>query len=323
MKTYDVVFHDGVGLPYRGDEAKGLGGSEFSVIRLAKALASRGVKVLVQNNLPRGQEWTFDEVDFIGHRNRDEFDAKTLILQRYSQFPTNVGFDKLVVQLHDMPEAQHVTYVDSLLARDLEPPTIVFNSEWQRSLYPKSWPAVVIPCLLPIMDVGSVVLHRPGHFVYASAAMKGLKETLDLWERLVKVVEGPKPHLHIISSWDAGSLGKHRILDTTITVWGQLTHEELTRLIASCEGMFYVNSFAETFCVTAAMAERLGTRVHILCKRGFGALREVLADTAYVTDNETLFVHHFLDQYGKQPKQINALKDYSVEAGVKRWLEII
>jgi len=325
MKTnYDVVIHDSVGMAYRGDEQKGLGGSEFSTIRLAKALARRGLDVLVQNNLPAGAEWRFGNVDFRSNRERAlEVEAKTLILQRYSRIPLNVGFDKMIVQLHDMPDKEPVEYLDTFFNRWPKTTQIVCNSEWQHSLYPAWWGGTVIPCLLP-EGVEAAIPHRPGHYVYASAAMKGLERTLEAWELLTTLLpEEAKPHLHVISSWDANQLGRYRILNSSISVYGQLTHEELSRLISSAEGVFYVNRFPETFCVTAAMAERLGTRNHILCENGFGALQEVLTDTTFLTDNDAKFARDFIDNFGKPYTKPESFNDFSVEAGVKRWLELL
>lgn len=318
-KRYDVVIYDAVGMPYSGSEDSGLGGSEFAVIRLSKALAACGKRVLVKCSLPAGSVYVGDDVEFSSVHDRDDIETKVMILQRYSRVPNHIGFNRLLIQVHDMPDLPTVEYQDQFFTR-WPTTTLICNTEWQRQLYPTQWRAAVIPALLPDIMKSRIPARRVGHFVYASAAMKGLPQTVDAWTTLRKhYPQLVDAKLHVISSWDVPFDPK----DESIVLEGQLTSQQLGELIGSVEGTFYVNRFPETFCVTAAMAEALGTRNHILCLNGFGALGEVLSGAQHVTDDGMQFEADFISAYGLIQYPIRARRDYSVVAGVKRWLEVL
>jgi len=60
--------------------------------------------------------------------------------------------------------------------------------------------------------------------------------------------------------------------------------------------MFYVNDFPETFGVSPYLAEVLGCRTHILCTKGYGALKEIL-NSPLVTDNSDQFMREMIEGY--------------------------
>ena len=55
-----------------------------------------------------------------------------------------------------------------------------------------------------------------------------------------------------------------------------LPPRELAAYMATCEGLFYVNTFPETFCAVAAIADAVGCKPHILCKNGVAGIADVI-----------------------------------------------
>ena len=315
---FDVVIYDGVGQPYAGDTVSGIGGSEHFVIKLARALAGHGLHVLVRNNLHLPAHVTSDGVCYENRNATMEVECKTLILQRYSTLPINIAFDRLVVQVHDIPDGDKIANLAVFFQR--LGATLVCNSEWQRSLFPSEWKSVIIPPMLHALPEPQIDKDRTG-FIYASAAMKGFDETLNKWRAFRKLYSSQlkEARLYVISSgYDTPKV----IDDPSIIYLGALNDAELWAYLNRCAGMFYVNTYAETFGVTAAIAECFGTRTHIMCLGGFGALKETLSDQRFLTDDHDHFRQNFLETYGSHIKQTTT-KDYRPQTTLSRWLDVL
>lgn len=318
MFTYDVVIQDSVGMSYSGNTTSGIGGSEHHVIKLARALAKAGLKVLVRNNLAGPPEISADGVLYESRITPREVECKALILQRMTPLPFNVEFDKLLVQVHDMPGAEHEILLP--IYRRLKA-TLVASSSWQQELYTTTWDwsSVVIPPMFHALPTDRIK-SDPNCFIYASAAVKGFDATLEKWQSYRKLYSELKAaRLYVISSgYDQPKV----VADSSVIYLGTLTDSELWTYLARCAGLFYVNVFQETYGATAAMAEFLGTRTHILCLSGFGALKETLSDHRFLTDDHDQFRFSFLEHYGTNTKQV-CTKDHRPETTLKKWLEII
>ena len=313
---YDLVILDSVGMAYTGSTTSGVGGSEHAVIKLAKALSGHGLKVLVRNNTQINE--IVDNVQYENHQTFERVECRTLLLQRFTPFPTTIDFNKLVVQVHDMPG--YGAEALSIFFRRLKA-TLVCNSSWQRSLYPENWISEVIPPMFHRLvdppkdkDVTS--------FIFASAALKGFDATLDKWQAFRNLYSDKlkNARLYVMSSgYDAPRI----VYDSSVIYLGTLNDDELQAYIGRCAGMFYVNMFQETFCATAAIAEQLETRTHILCLGGgFGALPETLSDHRFLTDDHDQFRYTFLDHYGSDTRQTST-KDYRPATTLSRWLRVL
>lgn len=99
---------------------------------------------------------------------------------------------------------------------------------------------------------------------------------------------------------------------------GSLTFKNTVDLIASCEGLFYVNTMTETFCITAVLAEILKTTPYIYCLNGYGALKEVL-NCNTITDNSKDF---FKAMVNKNKLELNA-KNYKTSRIINDWKKLM
>jgi hypothetical protein len=128
-----------------------------------------------------------------------------------------------------------------------------------------------------------------GRWIYASAANKGIKETLAAWracprgrELVVTTTGYDEPDPGLCEEYGAKWLGR-------------MSPIEMVDTIGSCEGMFYRNKAAETWGVTTAIAVALGLELDIEC------------------------VGH--EVCGLSESRIPG--DWSEKATVNRWLEIL
>lgn len=312
---YDLVIQDSVGAPYTGRTTSGIGGSEHFVIKLARELAACGLKVLVRNNCSVID--TVDSVQYQPITHPTSVECKTLLLQRHTPLPNNVDYEKLVIQVHDIAQPNDGNL--NLYFKRLNA-SLVCSSSWQRSFFPEDWKAYVIPPMLHRLPQ-PLQKKEPTSFIFASAALKGWDETLLKWrafKKLHKILESAK--LYVISS---GYDEPRKVDDDSIVYLGSLTDEELYSYINRCAGLFYVNVWEETFCATAAIAEQLETRTHILCRKDrFGALKETVSDHRFLTDNPNTFMDRFVAYYDDSFKQIS-YKDYSISTTLRKWREAL
>ena len=235
MRLFDVVIHDTVRTDYTLDTQKGVGGSEFAVIRLANSLRDKGYSVHLQHA---------DETKV----------CKALIVQRYSDFP-HMKSDTRVRWLHDLPHyGDYETYGG----------TNVCQTEYQAGLfrpYCKD-PVVVIPPMLPneVYEIDRPP-RRPGSYLFASATLKGWDATYEKWKQLRQ----PGDTLRVMN---CGYSKLEQAPDETVQLLPYLGDTELANVIAASSGIFYVNRHPETFGATVAMAEALGTPVYLWTDSG-------------------------------------------------------
>ena len=321
VRDYDIVFYDTVGMAYTGltPQRQGLGGSEFEAILLAEALAARGARVLVLNNTPAPEHC--NGVEYAHHSESSRVPrCAALILQRYSTLPA-IDAAKILIAASDIPGSAY-DHLDGLVAsaRDV---TLVAVSEWQKELFPRNWSRTVIPNMLPdfVYEVERSV--NPRKFVYASAALKGLKETIEAWKELVGDGNPRQLELHVCTpgydSYDANALGA-----LGVRFLGSLPFAQVVEEIATSAGLFFVNTHSETFCIVAALAEALRRRTHILCASHPGALPTTLNSPLLTTEREK-FLADFNAALAApgDPRWHGAAKDYRSSSIVAQWQALL
>lgn len=321
-RRYDAVFFDTVGMAYTGatPHHAGLGGSEFQAILLAEALAARGRRVLVLNNCTAAER--YEHVDYAPHAQADldAIECDVLLIQRYSRLPP-IRARKIVIAASDIP-GSHYDHFDSLFAgpRDV---SLVAVSDWQRRLFPRNWRTLVVPNMLPdyVYDVACDA--DPSRFVYASAALKGLDATLSAWRELHMDKAMAHTRLSVCTPGydpvDAESLAKQGV-----RFLGSLPFRQVVDEIAASAGLFFVNTWTETFSIVAALAEALHRRTHILCASDPGALPTTINSPLLTGDRDT-FLRQFREaaKDPKNPRWYAEPKDYRVSSVLAQWLELL
>lgn len=160
------------------------------------------------------------------------------------------------------PKRSIVRSTDALPEGCRQPDDIltVCVSKWQAARFAS--PTVVVPPMLGdhVYRHVSDRIIAPTAWVYASAANKGLRETLTAWE---KGPIGHHPLMVTTTGYDEPEVG---LCESYNARWlGRLGPLDMVDLIASCHGMFYRNAAPETFGVTTAIAVALGLELNIEC----------------------------------------------------------
>ena len=291
---YDSTPHaEGDAFTYRTMSVRGVGGSEIEMLQVARALTDRGHKVAIAN----GAKASFEEDGILYVPNTDirqYMPSRALYIQRASvpRHPVSLTDSvRMIVRANDVYYPGYHAHLGVLSSGRA---ALVANTKWQADLFPFAKEKIVIP---PMLDPSPAVAKVPGLFVYASGPMKGLDATLAVWRKLHKL-HGKvlkKAKLHIVSpGW--GDFPTLTPSDKALGVRfvGAPTPAAYREWIAKAEGLFFINTMPETFCCSAALAERSGTRVHILCKNGFGGIPEAITNCSLLTDDETRFIQQFM-----------------------------
>ncbi len=238
---HDVVIWDTVGGAYTSESMnKAAGGSEKEVVQLAQGLARLALRVCCYNQTAHRFSEHAEDLDCKGRGgvawrtincNEVPSRCRTLIIQRYSTIPdiSQIVANRMVVRATDV----YGSYYDHLSALNT-----ICVSEWQASKFREAgFGAVsVVPAMLDddYYELASVPKVK-GRFIYASAWMKGLKETIvkwcDLKHRFPKEMEGCE--LHVTSP---GYGKSDTLLPTSAKLLPDLPPRELAKYMATCEG---------------------------------------------------------------------------------------
>jgi hypothetical protein len=319
MPAFDVIVYDYMGGNYTGSspDKTSVGGAPFAVIQVIKGLAARGVTVAVINDYPG--DTIEGGVRYISRHiaGRQKWSCKTLFQQRTGDAPDWIKRAKIVVALHDKPGWHTKTLTDRLGRERVE---FVAVSKWQAGLYPLELNCQVIPNILPDIVYETRITHTSGRFIYASAASRGLDESISMWRRLQQYerVRG--------GSFVACAPGYDPIKSSGgdgIEILGSLTFPMLVKEMADSEGLLYCNSNPETFSYIAAIAEALGRKTHILCKYDMGAIPDTV-NSKLVTRNAYQFAKDFIASYGDTSGAWTwKPKDYRSSTWMPKWAELL
>jgi hypothetical protein len=325
----DVVLYDQIGGAFTiaATRERGLGGSELEMIQVAHGLAERGHKVVVCNGVEEKLE--IENVTYAPRSRVSDFlPTKAFYFQRSSMLetPTDIALlGRIVVRANDIYCPPYDVHREML---GVGAAALVGNTKWQTDQFAFAKERIVIP---PILDPTPEEKKVPGLFVYASGPMKGLVPTLNFWramkEKHAQVMK--KAKLAIVSpGWGDYPPLTQRDKALGMSFVGDVTSEEYRGWIAKAEGLFMVLMMTEVFCCAAAIAERAGTRTHILCKAGLGGLGESLVNHSLVVENEIDFAKTFLEAWQSTENRerfyaADKVEDRTRAAIIPRWEEAL
>ncbi len=296
----------------------GLGGSEIEILQVAKGLTARGYRVVVANGVDSMR--VDDGVTYIPHAQAWQHPpSKVLYLQRWSTPETRLEISsgvRVLVRANDTYGAPYDAMRDLLTSGRVG---LVTNTRWQAGLFGFAKDVTVIP---PMLEPMPHIPKQPGLFLFASGAMKGFEATVTMWCDLKsrhQVMQ--RLQLAVISpGWGIPRALTSAESAAGIQYIGNLPSEEYRHWIAKAEGLFTVLDMPETFGCAAALAERAGTRTHILCRAGLGGLLESVQDQFYVTENAEDFERDFIAALG-QPPAYRDLPDLRPSSIMDRWMD--
>lgn len=322
-ESFDVIIFDSVGTSFIGSTPRimGQGGSEFQEILLAEGLAKAGLSVMCINNTPynafQNGVWYFSPEIL----NFKKLTTKRLITLRSSPIPASyIDFESHFVWLTDLPNPSYD--IVARMVQERPQTTIVAVSNWHKNLFPAHWKKTFVYNQIPD-EVYKVRENRPKDklkLIYASAAQKGLDETVQFWKMLKKEYAFKKSELVVLSpGYDRPS---KEAVDSKINFKGAMPFYDTVREISSSNAMLYVNKLPETFGISPVLSEILNTPPFVLCLQNPGALQETLSQP-FVTNDSTQYMEWLID-FSKNPAKFNTTaKDYRSSKMIPIWREVL
>jgi len=311
----DIVFWDDVGTPIspRVASRTGMGGSEFEVMLLATELAKRGklVRVVSRMHDDDAVNQHFDSggsVEFTNHC--DSVDTTTLVIHRYSSFPTFIdGSDRAFVLSSDIGGVGYRKFNHALLTKRM---TLICLSNSHAVQYPASWNKIILPYMRPNAEA-SDALRDPDKYVFASSKIKGLRPTLEMWNR----IKYPGARLHVFSPGYEPTSKSEVEIDSSILFEDSVPTSVLIAKMHTCAGMVFVNTYPEMFGLAPVLAEGCGCRMHVLYGTHPGALPEVLSSTLPTSDPTEFMMRFAQERLNPSPQP--PPKDFSIERWIPIW----
>jgi len=290
--TFDIIIFDNVGVTFAGDTLRwgGLGGSEMQQIVLAEALTKAGMKVACMNRMPswckvRGVDYL--PIDMMAF---EKFSCGTLIVERSTPVPhtKHIEYKKVlrwITDAHgDYPTSEH----------------IVCLSEFQAGLLSEDHERSVINFIVPnaLYDRKRNRNTKEHSFIYASAAMKGLRQTLEFFSSMKQTKEYKNATLKVLNpGYDLPKEVKYE----GVEFLGALPFREVMDEYQTCRSMLMVMPFRETFGLAQVFAEALGLNVFVFQALGKDALSE-LCNSPLITDDPKRF-QNSMNAFGLDPSR--------------------
>ncbi len=335
--TYDVVLYDecSSALSQRRADTEGIGGVEWSYIMLADALSREGSKVLVLSTFKGCERHVGDRSGSVeyGHISRafeSRLSCGALVVSRWSRVPAWIEAERVVFSEHDIPEQWMYDHQRPWLDKGA---SMVCVSPWLKREIGKlgDWerrviaPMMLDECYEPVGEDEK----RPTKFVYASAALKGLKQTLEVWDLIREhFPETLLAELYVgTNGYDDPSLSDTKKMEALgVRALGRLTARQMIRELRSAAGLFYVNAYTESFGMVPFAAMALGCRTHVLCLESPGALPDTLGGSRLVTTSKHDFIEDFARSYvqgGDWTVPRGEIPDLRARALLPRWTEVL
>jgi glycosyltransferase involved in cell wall biosynthesis len=269
-----ILFVDGVapqGYTCNSMRERALGGSEATLLRVARGLAKEGHSVSVlQTSDPERGAVVVDGIQHIGVEARIE--APDAIIHMRTAMLVE-GFRE------EYPAARHIVWlhdnlgVEQCLMEPFQGEEVVCVSDWHADTFLKAEGGTVKKVhriYNPVEIDGHRLDKIEGRLGFFSSPHKGFTQV----KAAVFEARKTRPDLHLAYA-NPGYLPDYNGGKTTWCVdLGQLSHARLLEEMSKCEILFYPQTvFGETFGLVLAEASAMG--VPVLC-HDFGAAREVL-----------------------------------------------
>lgn len=248
------------------ENVPGLGGSEGSLLVLARELAKRGHRVEVYNAC-----WAPGEYDGVLWKGAWDIDSAEIPDVRVSvrtadSVLENNAPKQVFWMLDDRTDG-------AIRFRELYPnsPIVLASETMADILHSKGITNEIYKIFLPINERYLCERKLPSecdYCLYSSTPNRGLKALLHMWPEVKKRV--PEAKLKVTSGWELWGYTKEEAKDKWLSVMGivdvpsgvelcgVVSKEQLHRLQASCRFSVIPSDFPEMFCLAAAEIERYG-----------------------------------------------------------------
>ncbi len=294
----------------KNSKTQGVGGSEFSMIKLASGIQKSGLyEVFVFCNCIT--EHCFEEVEYRFLESYTDFiytnEIDTVLISRYPQYlPVTYKSNKVkkvFLIFHDLiPNGE-------IIIRNEKLQNILCLSKWHteniKSMFPPLQDLVVefnhgidIEEFDKIQNESNIE-KVPYRFIYSSFAHRGLRELLLLWRIIIEKYPQASLYIHcdIEHPW-VNSLCEDEMKEIKlilneylenndkyhITYKGWTSKNELYTSWLQATVWFYPTSFVETFCLTALEAG-ISKTLAISCN--LGALQDTIGERGILINGNT------------------------------------
>lgn len=313
----DIILLDTIGLPYNGKTPTnfGMGGSEFQAILLLEEFAKLGKRVICLNNTV--EEIEYNNVLYLSNMNvfKYKFSCDHLILHRNSIIPNKINYKNCYQWITDNNTYDNLRYYDLI---DKNKCKLITLSKYSNDQYPDDWNKNIINFIIPDYVYDLEIPSIKKNYIYASSLMKGYQSTYETWRFLKKQTDILNDKfLNVCLPGYDNPINDISDKKFKINYLYTLPFKQVVELIAKCEGMFYVNTMQETFCISAVLCEILQTTPYIYCLNGTGALKEVLNSDTISTNCKKFFNDLKQKNLCKKPK------DYRSKLIISKWLQIM
>lgn len=332
---FDVLIAQSGGLAATGMTVRNspTGGSEFQVVLLAEALAAAGYSVGVAS--PVFAFCLVNGVTYLPvhelHGRPDPYGVRhpsaavscdVLVCERTGGIPPGVSFNRIVFDLHDLPDPRLEYVIERM--HEIDGAQVVVHSPFMQTLL-SDWPRVsVIPCMVPDSFYGQPrpvkIVEKARNYVYGSAAMKGLEPTMALWRELKRTKNYPFKRATLTITSPGYDSFDPKLLEGApdVRVYHGLSPAGMQVLLSASDGLFMVSSFPETFGIVMAQAEIAGVPAHVLQVHGqTDALHMTLANLTLFTEPAP-----FVASFGAELELLPA-RDYRISTHLPSWLSVL
>ena len=308
---YDIIFYDDCSMPMSPRQAGAIGGSERIAIDILATMGLRKFNkpILVLSNNP-DSEFCFNvkfkhnsyPMDFF-EENRRPLRCRKLIHFRYSNIPF-IDCSKVLLWTQDMPGNVYEKINNAVWEAGGD---ILVPSKFAATLYRYKMIGIRIASNFVYPYTEKIPEKNHDQFIYASSAVKGLEQTLDMWIKIKDMFPSFADAKLILCSpgYDNTNIKPEVWSDYSIENLGALGYHEFREKVMESGAMFYVNTFPETFGISPYTAHLFGLPVHILCKNGFGALKEIMP-YQFITDDNGKFIQDVMRVYAERKNGIFA-----------------
>lgn len=308
------------GYTYNTLRSEALGGSEASLLRIAKLLAVDNDVVVYQNADPyRGEA----NVDGVRHTGQD---GVTQVPDVVVHFRTGVLMQDL---REEMPNARHIMWAQDFFVKHddvtcLADEEVVVLSEAHRSnLMQLCYEAKVKPKAVHVIpnpvEVDAQRQPKAGKRLgFFSSPHKGLSQVIEHFTALSKAYEG----LNMVYA-NPGYIPSLDAAGASITNLGMLRHSRVLEEMSKCDMLFYPQTvFPETFGIVLAEANAMGVPV---LAHDFGAAKEVLSQKGNIVvdcNNFATIEQSVLTLLHNKPEPILDLR-FEMQTVADKWRKLL
>ena len=325
---FDVLFIDvTTPRPYETAtlDTEGVGGTEASLIRVAEALGSLGLKVaVVEHNLK--MELLGHSVYYLPISQIDNIEADHVIMLRGVQYADLFPKAFKYSWHQDVPTHLMLKMRDMFLQHDV---TVVGVSKWHKGaiqsmvckLDELKNPNVTyiynpVPDSLYV-DKSVSVKYYPNKLVWPASPHKGLEYALELFKRLQELSKHKDWELHV---FNPGYAYKELIRAPNVVVHGAVPARELWQHMSEALCVFYPTQFKETFGCIAAEANAV--HCPVLTQEIAGLAETVASSNQYVKYDPKVIIDMVEDWRGGYRPKVHGQDRFRLSEIAVRWLKL-